>query len=74
MFENNMITGVMGSVSTLGNINPVFIYKGIGTFDTLSPFTKLIFAFNMLVGRLEIIPFIAMLHSDFWKFDLKKES
>ncbi len=72
--ENNMTLGIMGSASVLGNINPVFTYAGHVTFDTLSPFTKIIFAINMLVGRLELIPFIAMFHSDFWKFELKKEN
>jgi len=72
--ENNITLGIMGSASTLGNISPVFSYSGAESFDTLSPFTKIIFAINMLVGRLELIPFIAMLHSDFWKFTLKKES
>ena len=42
-------------------------------FAELTPLTKLIFTFNMLVGRLELIPFLAMLHSDFWKFSFKKE-
>jgi len=72
-FEENLTMGIMGSVSTLGNVNPVFYYGSYGAFETLSPFTKIIFAINMLVGRLEIIPFIIMLHGDFWKFSFKKE-
>ena len=72
--ENNLTIGIMGSTSSLGNVNPVFIYQGRGTLTDLSPFTKLIFAFNMLIGRLEIIPFVAMLHGDFWKFNLKRSN
>ncbi|MCQ2958396.1 MAG: TrkH family potassium uptake protein [Candidatus Gastranaerophilales bacterium] len=72
--ENNITIGIMGSAYSLGNINPVFIYQGHGTINDLSPFTKLIFAFNMIVGRLEIIPFVAMLHKDFWKFNLKRSN
>ena len=71
--ENNLTLGIMGSASTLGNVNSVFTYGGHGGFEELSPFTKIIFMINMLVGRLELIPFIAMLHPDFWKFNTKKE-
>ena len=71
--ENNLTLGIMGSASTLGNVNSVFTYGGHAGFEELSPFTKIIFMINMLVGRLELIPFIAMLHPDFWKFNIKKE-
>jgi trk system potassium uptake protein TrkH len=40
------------------------------TFGSLSWPTKIIFIVNMIVGRLELIPFLAMLHPDFWR--LKK--
>jgi len=74
LFEENLTIGIVGSAATLGNVGPGF--GAIGPFENfaeLTPLTKLIFTFNMLVGRLELIPFLAMLHSDFWKFSFKKE-
>ena len=74
LFEDNLTIGIVGSAATLGNVGPGF--GAIGPFENfaeLTPLTKLIFTFNMLVGRLELIPFLAMLHSDFWKFSFKKE-
>ena len=73
--EENLTIGIVGSAATLGNVGPGFAEIGpYGNFDGLNPFTKMIFIFNMWVGRLELIPFIAMLHSDFWKFSSTKES
>ena len=75
ILEGNIITGITGSATTLGNIGPGFAQIGpYSNFDNLSNITKIIFIFNMLIGRLELIPFLAMLHGDFWKFSLKKES
>jgi trk system potassium uptake protein TrkH len=43
----------------------------MGSFGNLSPWTKGIFIVDMVVGRLELIPFLAMLHPDFWTFKRK---
>lgn len=68
IIENNTIIGVTGSITSLGNVGPGFGLIGpMGNFDILHPFSKIICMFNMLVGRLELIPFLAMLHPDFWK-------
>jgi trk system potassium uptake protein TrkH len=40
----------------------------MASFGGLSILTKGIFIVNMIVGRLELIPFLAMLHPDFWRF------
>lgn len=67
VLENNNIIGLTGSITTLGNVGPGFGPIGpMGSFDILHPVSKLICIFNMLVGRLELIPFLAMLHPDFW--------
>ena len=67
IIENNTIIGITGSISTLGNIGPAFGAMGpMGNFDILHPFSKVLCIFNMLIGRLELIPFLAMLHPDFW--------
>lgn len=67
ILENNSTLGITGSITTLGNIGPAFgIIGPMGSFDVLHPLSKVICIFNMIVGRLELIPFLAMLHPDFW--------
>jgi trk system potassium uptake protein TrkH len=69
VLENNFLIGVTGSISTIGNVGPAFAKLGpLGSFDLLHPVSKLICISNMIVGRLELIPFLAMLHPDFWNF------
>ena len=72
--EENLTVGIVGSAAALGNVGPGFGQIGpYDNFNDLTSLTKIIFIFNMLIGRLELIPFIAMLHGDFWKFNCKKE-
>ena len=69
LIENNLVVGLSGSVSTLGLIG-VGAGSIIGPsegFNSLQPATKLLFMFNMLIGRLEIVPVIVLLNKDFWK-------
>ena len=68
LIEQNVVIGISGSISAIGNIGPAFGALGpFSTFDVLHPATKCIFILMMLVGRLELIPFLAMFHVDFWK-------
>ena len=68
LIENNVVIGTTASITTIGNIGPGFQAIGpMGTFAVLHPFSKIICIINMLIGRLELIPFLAMLHPDFWK-------
>ena len=68
LIENNLVVGLTGSLSAIGNIGPAFGAIGpYSSFDVLQPATKIIFIIMMLVGRLELIPFLAMFHVDFWK-------
>jgi trk system potassium uptake protein TrkH len=72
MIEGDASIGFVGTAVTIGNIGPGFGEIGpMGTFGLLSIPTKIIFIINMVVGRLELIPFLVMLHPDFWV--LKKE-
>lgn len=65
--ENNMTLGFTGSIAALGNVGPAFGAIGpMNSFDILSPTSKTVCIINMIVGRLELIPFLAMLHPDFW--------
>ncbi|MBU1138687.1 MAG: TrkH family potassium uptake protein [Proteobacteria bacterium] len=67
--EGDVAIGLVGTAATIGNIGPGFGEIGpMGSFGGLSVATKIIFIVNMIVGRLELIPFLAMLHPDFWSF------
>lgn len=66
--EKDMSVGFIGTAATIGNIGPGFGQIGpMGSFGNLSVATKCIFIVDMIIGRLELIPFMAMLHRDFWK-------
>jgi len=67
--EGDVAVGLVGTATTIGNICPGFGEIGpMGSLGGLSVPTKIIFIVNMVVGRLELIPFLAMLHPDFWSF------
>ncbi|MBQ2644524.1 TrkH family potassium uptake protein [bacterium] len=71
LIENNISVGLTGAIASLGNTGPGLSLIGpMGNFDFLQPTTKIIFIFNMLIGRLELIPFLAFLHPDF--YNIKK--
>jgi trk system potassium uptake protein TrkH len=68
IIEGSPTIGLVGTAATIGNIGPGFGEIGpMGTYGYLSWPTKVIFIVNMIVGRLELIPFLAMLHPDFWR-------
>jgi len=68
IIEGSSSIGLIGTAATIGNIGPGFGEIGpMGTYGNLSWPTKVIFIVNMIVGRLELIPFLAMLHPDFWR-------
>lgn len=68
LIEQNTAVGLTGAISSLGNIGPgVAVSTGpMGNFDSMHTVSKLIFTINMLVGRLELIPFLVLLQKDFW--------
>ena len=69
VIEGDPAVGLVGTAATIGNIGPGFGEIGpMGSFGGLSVLTKIIFIVNMVVARLELIPFLAMLHPDFWSF------
>ncbi len=69
VIESNPMIGLVGTAATIGNIGPGFGSIGpMASYGDLAAGTKMIFIANMIVGRLELIPFLAMLHPDFWKF------
>ena len=68
IIEQNTAVGLTGAISSLGNIGPgVAVSTGpMGNFDNMHIVSKLIFIVNMLVGRLELIPFLVLMQRDFW--------
>lgn len=68
LIEQNTTIGLTGSISALGNIGPGFgsIIGPMGSFSDLHFATKVIMVIYMLVGRLELIPFLVMFQRDFW--------
>jgi len=68
IIEDDARVGFTGSIVTLGNIGPG--YGPIGpmeTFGGLHTLTKLLFIFNMWVGRLEVMAVLILLHPDVWR-------
>ena len=68
LIEHNVTIGISSSISAIGNIGPAFgnIIGPMGSYDSLNPITKLILIGNMLIGRLELIPFLVIFQKDFW--------
>lgn len=67
--EQNTVVGLTSAIATLGNVGPAFGELGpLGNFSGLTVVSKFICILNMMIGRLELIPFLALLHPDFWIF------
>lgn len=71
ILEQDMVIGISGSISAIGNIGPGFgnVIGPMGGYQTLHPLSKMIIIIDMLIGRLELIPFLALLERDFWSFN-----
>jgi trk system potassium uptake protein TrkH len=67
MIEQDAAIGFVGTAATIGNVGPGFGEIGpMGSFGNLHTASKFIFIVDMLVGRLELIPFFVMLSPEFW--------
>lgn len=68
LIEQNTTIALSSSVTAIGNVGPGYgIIGPMGNFEGLHTTTKWILILLMLVGRLEIIPFLAILNKDLWK-------
>lgn len=64
----SMIESVSSVVTCLNNVGPGFERLGaVGNFSHLSDFSKLVLSLNMLMGRLELLPILALLKPSLWK-------
>ena len=62
-------------VTTINNIGPGLGAVGpTANFGHFSPLSKLMFCFDMLVGRLELFPMLMLFHPELWRetFHTKK--
>ncbi len=68
LIEQDATIGISGAITTLGDCGPGFGAIGpMGNYSNLHISTKIIFIINMLVGRLELVPFLVIFQRDFWQ-------
>jgi len=69
IIEKDITLALYSSISAIGDIGPAIGHKigPMGNYSDLHYLSKLVLIFEMLIGRLEIIPFLVMFHKDFWK-------
>lgn len=63
--EVGMMAALSGSVSTVGNMGPVYLAGE--DLVSLSPAVKILWVAAMLAGRLEMLPVLAIFNSDIFK-------
>ena len=68
--EQNITIGLTGSITAVGNIGPGFgkIIGPMGSFSSIHSISKALMVTGMLIGRLELMPFLVMFQRDFWSF------
>ena len=61
-------TSFSGVLTTLNNVGPGIAALGpIENFSKFSDFSKIIFSLDMIIGRLEIFPFLLLFFPDLWR-------
>lgn len=64
----SLIESISGVATCINNVGPAFESLGAtGNFSCLSDFSKIVLIFDMLLGRLEIFPVLALLSPSVWK-------
>jgi trk system potassium uptake protein TrkH len=59
---------IAASATTLGNVGPAFGFAGpYGSFEPFSDVSKVIMILLMWIGRLEIVPVVALLSRSYWR-------
>lgn len=68
-FDNfDFVTNITSVATTINNVGPGFNMVGpVGNFSEFSIISKLVFTLDMLIGRLEIFPMLAILTPMLWK-------
>lgn len=66
--NRDFATTFSGVLTTLNNVGPGIAQVGpIENFSAFSPVSKIVFCLDMLVGRLEIVPFLLLFAPDLWR-------
>lgn len=61
-------TSFSGVLTTMNNVGPGIAAVGpIENFSAFSDFSKIVFSLDMLIGRLEIFPFLVLFSPDLWR-------
>ena len=64
----DVVTNFTSVVTTINNIGPGLSLVGpVGSFSFFSDFSKLVYIFDMLAGRLEIFPMLVLFSATTWK-------
>ena len=64
----DLVTNFTSVVTTMNNIGPGLELVGpVGSFSFFSDFSKLVYIFDMLAGRLEIFPMLVLFSANTWK-------
>ena len=65
---HDIITNFTSVVTTINNIGPGLSLVGpVGSFSFFSDFSKFVYIFDMLAGRLEIFPMLVLFSRSTWK-------
>ena len=69
----DMLTNISGVAATFNNIGPGLgnVVGPVGNFSNFSVLSKLVFIFDMLVGRLEIFPVLVLFSAATWKLPFR---
>lgn len=55
-------------LTTINNVGPGIAAVGpVENFSAFSDFSKIVFCFDMLVGRLEVFPVLVLFSPDLWR-------
>lgn len=61
-------TTFSGVLTTMNNVGPGIAAVGpVENFAAFSPLSKIVFCLDMLIGRLEIFPFLVLFSPDLWR-------
>ncbi len=66
--EKDIVIAATSSIASLGDVGPALghVIGPDGNYSSLNVYSKIIFILNMLIGRLEIIPFLVLFQKDVW--------
>ena len=66
--ELGLTDAIAASAGTLGNVGPGFGFAGpMGSYAPFSDFSKLVMAFLMWIGRLEVLPVLVLFTRNYWR-------